>query len=205
MKIFNGIFLLLFAACGARAQDPASQNLKKGTWELGVFAGGGTGLGHSFNTQFLYAGGRVGRVMIGEHLHGWMRGNFEFAGDFMPVYMVLAPNENIYGGSFKPVILQWNFTSGKRIVPYLAAAGGVLVSIRDVPPGLFVKSHSPPGPTSNVNFTPQGVFGVHMFVKPKRALLLETAIVHHSSAGLGRLNPGYNAAFFFSIGYTWFK
>jgi lipid A 3-O-deacylase len=204
MKIFVGI-VLLFVSCAARAQDSASQNLKKGTWELGILAGGGTGLRHSFDTQFLFAGARVGRVMIGEHLHGWMRGNFELAGDFMPVYMVLAPNENIYGGSFKPLILQWNFTSKKKIVPYLAAAGGVLVSTRDVPPGNFANSHSPPGPTSNVNFTPQGVFGVHIFEKPKRALLLETAIVHHSSAGLGRFNPGYNAAFLFSIGYTWFK
>ena len=35
--------------------------------------------------------------------------------------------------------------------------------------------------------------------------MFEGAYVHHSNAGLGTDNPGYNAALFFTIGYTWFN
>jgi len=96
-------FILLFASA-ASAQGLASESLSKGTWELGLFGGGGDGLGKSDNTQFAYAGGRVGLVLTSEHLSGWMRGNFEWAVDVMPLYAVLPPASAIYGGSFKPAI-----------------------------------------------------------------------------------------------------
>jgi lipid A 3-O-deacylase len=195
MKTIAGICLLLLCAGATPAQGLPSESLTKGTWEFGAISGGGVGLGHSDDTQFFFAGGRVGRVLTHGHLSVLLRGNFEWAGDFMPIYTVFPPSSAIYGGSFKPVIWQWNFTRGKRIAPYLAAAGGVLFSTHNVPPGN----------TSFVNFTPQGAFGWHIFFKEGRALLLEAAIVHHSSASLGTQNPGYNAAFFFTIGYSWFK
>jgi len=56
-----------------------------------------------------------------------------------------------------------------------------------------------------VNFTPQAVFGTHVFLKHHRALLLETSIAHLSSASLGNHNPGYNASILFTVGYSWFK
>ena len=195
MKIITGILLMLTLNGTAVGQDLPSKVLAKGTWELGLFGGGGTGLGHSDNTQFFYAGGRMGCVLTAEHLSGLLRGNFEWAADFMPLYVVFPPNSAIYGGSFKPVIWQWNFTSGRKIAPYIAMAGGVL----------FSRDNVPPGNTSYVNFTPQGAFGAHILLKNRRALLLEGAIVHHSNASLGTQNPGYNAAFFFTVGYTWFK
>ncbi|MGB0034866.1 MAG: hypothetical protein WBP79_05270 [Candidatus Acidiferrales bacterium] len=195
MKIIFAFFLALLFAAGAAAQDLPSQSLTKGTWEFSAFAGGGTGLGKSDNTQFFYAGGRAGRILTSEHLSGWLRGNFEWAVDAMPAYITFTPMRAVYGGSFKPAIWQWNFTHGKKIAPYIAAAGGVVFSTHNLPPGN----------TSYVNFTPQGVFGAHVFLKPGRALLFETAIVHHSSASLGTENPGYNASIFFTLGYTWFK
>src|SRR5260370_1791096 len=93
------------------AQDWVSQSLKRGAWELGVLAGGGTGLGKSSGTQFVYAGGRAGLILTGDHLPGFLHGNFEWAVDVMPLYAVLPPASAIYGGSFKPLIWQWNFTS----------------------------------------------------------------------------------------------
>jgi lipid A 3-O-deacylase len=195
MKIFLGMFLtLLFASAGA-AQDLPSTSLTRGTWEFGAFAGGGTGLGKSDNTQFFFAGGRVGRILTHDHLSGWMRGNFEWAVDIMPLYVVFPPQNAVYGGGIKPAIWQWNFTSGKTLAPYVAAAGGVV----------FSRGNIPPGDTSYVNFTSQGVFGVHIFTRPGRALQLEGAVGHLSSASLGNHNPGYNATFLFSIGYSWFK
>ncbi len=138
------IFVVItIAAPSAGAQDEPAQSMTRGTWELGVFSGGGIGLGKSDNTQFMYAGGRVGLVLTGEHGSGPFRGNFEWAVDLMPFYTVFPPASAVYGGSFKPVIWQWNFTSGKKIAPYVAAAGGIVFSTDDVPPGN----------TSPVNFT----------------------------------------------------
>lgn len=179
----------------AGSQDFQSASLKKGATELGVLGGGGTVLGRFGGTQFVYAGGRFGRVLTDNHLTGRLRGNFEWAVDIMPLYAVLPPARAIYGASFKPVIWQWNFTSGRRIAPYVAAAGGIVFSSRKVPPG----------DTSRVNFTPQFVFGTHVFVKPRRALIFEGSIAHLSNASLGPFNPGYNISLLFTVGYSWFK
>jgi lipid A 3-O-deacylase len=177
-------------------QDFREQSLVKGAWELGVLAGGGTGLGKSDGTQFFYAGGRVGRVFTGDHLPGLLKGNFEWAVDIMPLYPVLTPGGGgIYGGSFKPVIWQWNFTSFKKFAPYVAAAGGIV----------FTKSNVPPGDTSQVNFTPQLVVGSHYFYQHRRALFFEGSLGHLSSASLGNHNPGYNVTFLFTVGLSWFK
>ena len=177
------------------AQDLPTNPIQKGTWELGLFSGGGIGLGKSDNTQFFYAGGRAGRVLTSDHLSGIFRGNFEWAVDVMPVYVVFPPQSAVYGGSIKPAIWKWNFTSGKKIVPYFAAEGGVV----------FSRSNIPPGDTSQINFTPGAAFGAHVFVKPQRALLFEIEFGHLSSASLGPHNPGYNGTFTFTVGYTWFK
>jgi lipid A 3-O-deacylase len=216
MKILATIVLSLSLAGAAAAQDATSQaaktpdaksqatrsddwvhaTLKKGTWEFGLFAGGGTGLGKSDDTQFFMAGGRVGRILTGEHLPGWLRGNFEWAGDAMPAYVVFTPNNGaVYGGSFTPAIWQWNFTGRKKVAPYFAAQGGVLFSTHNIPPGN----------TSYVNFTPGGVFGVHIFMREGRAVQVEGGIIHHSNASLGTENPGYNASFILKLGYTWYK
>jgi lipid A 3-O-deacylase len=194
MKIF-GVFVLLLLSCSTiAAQAPAENPIQKGTWELGLFAGGGIGLGKSDNTQFFYAGGRAGRVLTSDHLSGIFRGNFEWAVDVMPIYVVFPPESAVYGGSIKPAIWKWNFTSGKKIVPYFAAEGGVV----------FSRDNIPPGDTSQINFTPGAAFGAHVFVKPKQALLLEIEFGHLSSASLGPHNPGYNGTFTFTVGYSWF-
>ena len=204
MKIITALVstLVLAAAVAAQdapspaaSQDPLTQSLKKGAVELGALVGGGTGLGHSDGTQFVYAGGRAGWVLTGDHLPGWLRGNFEWAVDVMPLYSVLSPGGAIYGGSFKPAIWQWNFTRGRKIAPYVAAAGGIV----------FSKSNVPPGDTSPVNFTSQFVSGAHLFVKPRRAFFFESAVGHLSSASLGPHNPGYNISILFTVGYSWFK
>ena len=68
-----------------------------------------------------------------------------------------------------------------------------------------MRANLPPGDTSWVNFTPQVAMGANVFVKSRAALALEGAYVHHSNAGLGTENPGYNAALVFTVGYSWFR
>lgn len=210
MKTIAGFLCFFFLAANLLAQDASSnskgtvqdpsqdfvvRSLKKGTWELGILAGGGTGLGKSDNTQFMYAGGRAGRILTADHLSGPFRGNFEWAVEALPAFTVFPPNRAVYGGSLKPVIWQWNFTSYRKIVPYAAVGGGIL----------FTRENIPPGNTSQINFTPQGSFGMQIFSRAGRALRLEISAVHISSASLGPQNPGYNGSIFFTIGYSWFK
>lgn len=207
MKIITAMVLALLLCGAAAAQDTKSastnadncvrETLKKGTWEFGLFAGGGNGLGAADDTQFFVAGGRVGRILTGEHLPGWLRGNFEWAGDAMPAYVVFPSNYSggVYGGSFTPVMWLWNFTGRKKVAPYFGPQGGVLFSTHNIPPGN----------TSYVNFTPGGVVGVHIFMREGRGVMIEGGIIHHSNASLGTENPGYNASFILKLGYTWYK
>lgn len=188
--------IALFLACGTvRAQSLPAQSLTRGAWELQPFVGGGTGLGHADTTQFLFAGGRVGKIITANHLHGWIRGNFELAADFMPLYLVLQPAGAVYGGSVKPVVFEWNFTGTGSFEPYAYIGGGIL----------FSTSNVPPGNTSDVNFTPQGALGFRFFQHPRRAWVFEIQAVHISNASLGHLNPGFNGTLMFSLGYSWFK
>jgi lipid A 3-O-deacylase len=192
--------LLLASAKIAVAQDFSSaslpaRSLAKGSWDLGLLAGGGTGVGYARKTQFAYAGGRFGRILTNEHGSGWRQGNFEWAVEILPLYTVFTPTGVVRGGSFKPAVWRWNFTSGKSIAPYVSAAGGIL----------FTTGNLPPGNTSWVNFTPQAALGANLFLRPGKALSIEGAYVHHSNAGLSSFNPGYNASLFFTIGYSWFR
>jgi lipid A 3-O-deacylase len=183
------------AAMTARAQSLTAQSLTRGAWELQPFVGGGSGLGHADTTQFLIAGGRIGKILSKDHLRGWARGNFEAAIDLMPLYLVMQPGGTVYGASFKPAIFQWNFTSNHKVAPYALIGGGVL----------FTTSNVPPGNTSYVNFTPQLALGFRFFTRPKRSWNFEIQGVHHSNASLGHLNPGLNASLIFTVGYSWFK
>lgn len=188
-----GFCLLALAVAG---QGLPADSLTRGTLEFAPLVGGGSGLGKSSGTQFFYAGGRAGWVLTGEHLPGLLRGNFEWAADALPVYLFFTPsNGTVYGGSFKPAIWQWNFTSGKKFAPYVAVAGGIV----------FTTQNIPPGHTSWVNFTPQLVMGTRIFRDQRHAFFLEGSVAHLSSASLGSHNPGYNVSLLFTVGYSWFK
>lgn len=183
----------------SNTQQPTTANALtdgRGTWELGAFLGGGTGAGKASDTQFLFAGGRGGLVLSPDLFTSTpVRGNFEYAVEVMPVYTVFTPNGAVYGASIKPIILQWNFTRPRTVVPYLHIAGGVLFTTSDIPPG----------DTSSINFTPQIGGGVHWFVRSDRSVDFGVDLVHHSNASLGDHNPGYNGSIFFSVGYSWYK
>jgi lipid A 3-O-deacylase len=196
LKITAAVLSVFLLALASAAQGLPADSLTRGAWEFAPLIGGGSGLGKSSNTQFLYAGARAGWILTGDHLPGLLRGNFEWAADALPVYLFFTPaNGTIYGGSIKPVIWQWNFTSGTKFAPYVAAAGGIVFTTKDVPPGN----------TSPVNFTPQFVVGTRVFTESRHAFFVEGSIAHLSSASLGRHNPGYNISLLFTVGYSWLK
>jgi len=185
--------LALLSAC-ALAQDLPSDSLNQGTWELGIWTAGGHSVpGGTSRTGVWDAGVRVGKVLTGEHGSGWLRGDLEYAVDFIPAYLLIFPRQTSYAAGFDPFILKWNFTGGHKIAPYFEFGGGVLFSLDDVPPG-----------TNNVNFIPQASLGVQIFTREKRAVSVAAKYVHISNAGLATPNPGINTIQF-AIGYHWYK
>jgi len=208
--LFVALAGILFLSANALAQDV--QPIHEGTFEFGVWAGGGTGVGERSQTKFFNTGVRLGKVLTGDFGPGFLHGNFEFVGDIVPLWLIwqdsfrvrtdangqpiaIPVRERVYGGSFHPVILKWNFTRNKRVVPYIAAEGGVL----------FTKDDVPFPDTSNVNFTPGGDFGVQIFTKQRQAVVFSVHATHISNASMGDHNPGVNASVLFRLGYHWYK
>jgi hypothetical protein len=96
------------------------------------------------------AGVRLGKVLTDDHGGGFLRGNFEWAADLIPIYYLWQPKpaQDSYAAAFNPLDLKWNFTRCARTVPYLELGGGVLFS-----------RHSVPLDTSHVNFMPHTTLG----------------------------------------------
>jgi lipid A 3-O-deacylase len=194
----------LFVLCASMmmcAQDSGSA-LRNPVWEIGPWFGGGTGLGAASDFKFINAGVRVGRVLTHEKGTGTFRGTFEWAADIIPLYEIRqsefydsGPQTWVYSFSMNPVVLKWNWTANKKVVPYFAAEGGFIVSTQDVPLA----------DTSSFNFTPGGAFGIYIHQTPKRAIDLSVHVTHISNASIADHNPGINATMQFRVGYTWFK
>jgi lipid A 3-O-deacylase len=185
-------FVLLLLCGLASAQ---STSLDNKPWDVGVWFSGGTSVpGGTSNTQIVDAGVRLGKILTGNHGGGFLRGNFEWSGDFLPLYYLIQPGKNAYGAGFNPVNLKWNFTSARRAVPYLELGGGVLFTNNNVP---FIS------PTTT-NFLTHAAFGVHLFTREKRAVTVSARFEHISNAGLASPNPGINTVQF-ALGYNWFK
>jgi len=185
-------------------------------WEHGVFLNCGFGTYSKPGTgyKFLNAGVRLGKVLTGATGPSLLRGQFEYAVEFIPYWQAFTPKEVVTvtttnppqtlsystGGTFTgfsitPIILRWNLVHGRRILPWVQGAGGMI----------WTNHKFPPIATSVWNFSPQFGVGLHYFVKPKQAITLAANAEHISSASLGDKNPGVNASVQFQIGYTWWK
>jgi hypothetical protein len=202
-------------------------------WEYGVFFQGGVGLEERTDFSFLSAGVQLGKILTPELGTGLFKGELEYAVQVVPLWQSYTPKfqrlncpvgatlaSQCYGptttggtyrgASIEPIIVRWNFTHGKRLMPWVQAAGGVVYTTRKYPGigDLNVADPTQTGPaadTSVWNFTPQGGVGAHYFVSPKRSLDMSLNGVHISSASLGDKNPGVNVSLQVSVGYTWWK
>lgn len=216
MKAAAFVLLLCTASLFAQTTDLQTSTIplhKKGTWDLAAWTSGGHSITGGTGGIGAFSGGfRVGKVLTGEKGKGWYRGNLETAADVVPVTLIFqeqvpvgvicipefpepcqAHRQTVYGGGFNPVIIIWNFTGPKNFTPYVELGGGLLFTTTEVPPF-----------TSNVNFTPQIAFGVHLFTRKRQSFSVAGRYLHISNAGLGSLNPGINT-FQFTLGYHWFR
>ncbi|HEY1936914.1 MAG TPA: acyloxyacyl hydrolase [Candidatus Angelobacter sp.] len=193
----GGILILLLAAISvfASAQE-SSQPLDGKPWDLGVWAAGGFSVpGGTKDTKAIDAGLRFGKVLSGDHFGSFLRGNFEWSADLIPIYYLVqpAPAKNAYSAAFNPVNLKWNFTDFARTVPYLELGGGVLFS-----------NHAVPLNTSHVNFLTHAMLGFQFFNNQRRAFTAGVRYEHISNAGLTVPNPGINTVQF-QVGLNWFN
>ena len=219
----------------SHAVSPVDEVANSRPWEYGALVQGGNGLQDRTNFHFLLVGGHLGKVFTSAFGPGLLKGNFEYAVEVFPLWQSYTPRfqrincvvlstatdavectppytvgGTYTGVSITPIMLRWNFTHGKRFMPWIQAAGGVIWTNHKYPAvgDLNIGDQTQTGPnadTSVWNFTPQGGIGAHYFVKPKRSVDFSINGVHISSASLGDKNPGVNASVQASVGYTWWK
>jgi lipid A 3-O-deacylase len=171
------IFLVVLCTPASKAQAGPEQ----GGHDLQVWTGGGHGLnGSTADSGVWNLGARYGWILTAPHGPGFLRGEFEYAVDVVPLFMVVQRNGNAYGFGLNPFALKWNFTKPRKVVPYFELGGGTLFTNTDVPPG-----------TSRVNFTSSGALGLH-FLQSKYNWSIELRFMHISNAGLSSPNPGIN-------------
>jgi hypothetical protein len=197
-----GLCMILESVVAAKtpASSPASESeeavhfpLEKGASEWGWMTGGATNLpGGAMSRGFWMLDLRWGRVLTGIHGPGPLRGTLEYALEVVPA-LVVRQSTPIFGGGFNPLLLQYNFAVSRRIVPFIQAGAGALVSDRTLP------AHS-----SQFNFTPQGGFGVYLFRRSTSAISVGLRYHHISNAGIRRPNPGLNSMYFYS-GFSWWR
>lgn len=211
------------------SDTPAKSALAQRSWEYGPFFQYMNGAGARSDFHFTAAGFRLGKVITPPLLHGFLRGQFEYAGEIMPYWQAFTPAPHTQpqvfkdpitgltyegtigvgggtytGASVTPIILRWDFTPHRKIAPWFQAAGGLIYTTHKFPPDVLVP-HGQPGGTSVFNFSPQGGVGIQYFRKPGQSLMFAINGVHISSASLGDRNPGVNGSVEVQIGYTWWS
>jgi hypothetical protein len=226
----SGLLVAQTPTVTMHADSPVAEVANISPWEYGALLQGGVGLEQRTNFSFLLAGGHLGKVLTPQVGTGLFRGNMEYAVEVFPFWQSYTPKfqrisctgvevgcsapytvgGTYTGVSITPIMLRWNFTHGKRFMPWVEGAGGVVwtnhkyPAVGDLNPADPTQT-GPAADTSVWNFTPQGGIGAHYFLKPRRSVDFSANAVHISSASLGDKNPGVNVSLQVSVGYTWWK
>lgn len=192
----TGVWVLaavtLFATA-ARAQSARDGGPESGSHDFEVWAAGGyTVHGGVTNTTVWNAGARYGWVITDLHGPGFLRGRFEYAVNAIPVFVVAQPGQTVYGVSFDPAVLRWNFQQRRRFMPYFDLSGGVVFTNHAVPPG-----------GGAVNFTPSAGIGISV-PSGRFRWSAELHYMHISDSELTLYNPGINTLQL-RLGFGFFK
>ncbi len=176
-----------------RSENSGSSPAQAGTNEWGWTSGGGVRIAGGIREGNFWASQlRWGRVLTSPRGPGLLRGTLEYAFEVVPA-MVMVQSGTVFGGGLTPVLFQYNFTAGRRLVPFLQAGAGMLFTTRKFPPG-----------TSQFNFTPQGGIGMYWLRRPRSSLVVGVRYHHISNAGRVQPNPGHNALYLYG-GFSWWR
>jgi hypothetical protein len=159
--------------------------IQKGATELAAVIG--FGLAHEIwngvaDTRFLVLGARIGHVVSGARGPGFLKGNLEISGEFLPVFLV-DQGDTTYGAS-ATLLFRHFLSPGSRWRPYVALGFGALATKRGVPEG-----------EARVNFTPQIGLGLSYSIDERFVLYFDYRLHHMSDGGRGNHNPGINSSF----------
>jgi lipid A 3-O-deacylase len=202
--------------------SPVRDTMAHHPWNWGAFFDGGTSASVTPTSTYLSIGARMGKVMTDPAGPGFLRGQFEYSAEVTPWWQGRTATFERYnpdvaaatgpyktggaynGFSLTPIVLRWDLTGSRRILPFVQGAGGLIWTNHKFPPvgPLPLPGHQG---TSVWNFTPQFGVGFQYFLKPRRSITFNANAVHISNASLGDANPGVNATVQFQIGYSWWK
>ncbi len=212
----------------ANTAAPVAETMGHNPWNWGAFFTGGFSADVTPSSSYLNLGARAGKVMTGPIGPGFLRGQFEYSAELMPwwqartdtferVNLTATSNPNVaassgpyktggaYNGiSVTPILLRWDVSGSRRIMPFVQGGGGVVWTNHKFPPVGPLPAPGHQG-TGVWNFTPQFGVGFQYFLKPRRSITFNANAVHISNASLGDANPGVNATVQFQIGYSWWK
>jgi hypothetical protein len=181
MKLPSAIVLFVLTAMtpAVAAQTTQDATLDSAAHEIEVYASGRVGIsGIATEVPNWSGGGRFGWILTDPVTPRFWGFRFEYAMDFVPVFMNFQRDGIAYGVEFNPVVTKWNLRPHGRWQPYGELSFGI---------GEF-NIKAPPG-TSRFNFTPGASVGVRI-LRGKYAWSIGINYQHFSNADLAPSNPG---------------
>jgi hypothetical protein len=183
--VFALVVVLSLGVAGvARAQEAPVPDLRDGTTEWVATAGPalGVSLFHSVEGhRYILPSVSWGRILTESHGPGPLRGRFEWAIEFIPVFGQFDP-ENTFGVGITPLLWRWNFEPRGRVVQFAELAGGALWTNDPVP-----------ARTTRANFTAHASYGVRYFLDRNLSFVASYRLHHISNGNRLEDNPGVNA------------
>ena len=134
-------------------------------------------LSERVNDNLLQVGGRYGWVLTDPLGHGPLRGQLEYAVNFIPLVIPFQPNGPTYGFGLDPITMKWNFQRRRNIIPYAELSAGGIAVVKRVPP---LGSHW--------DFTASGGFGAQI-IRGRYFWSIDARFYHVSDAGIIANDP----------------
>jgi hypothetical protein len=182
MKPLRALVLLFgLSIVGTYTPARAQQGPEAGGREFQFWSTGGYGVkGVEKHTALWSSGIRYGWILTDPKGPGFLKGQFEYAVDLVPVFVIHQRGNTAYGAAVNPLDLKWNFEPHGHIVPYVEIGGGALITNSEIPPG-----------SSRLNFESAAGGGLHVLVG-KLNWTADVRYVHISNGGREPINPGIN-------------
>jgi lipid A 3-O-deacylase len=185
------LFLLLFPATGAYAEDGGQESQEPGRSHWAILAGYGlthTSIGntraHVETVDFVL---RYGRYLTDEVGRSWYRCRHALLIE-VPIHVVVRPQTSPMVGI--NVLASWTFTASERVQPYFLGGGGFVYTDADIP-----------GLGSKYNGNYQGGAGILYRLDPSHFLNAEYRYHHISNLNTKKPNDPLNSSKFL-IGIT---
>ncbi len=134
-------------------------------------------LSERVNDNLLQVGGRYGWVLTDPIGRGPLRGQLEYAVNFIPLVIPFQSTGPTYGFGLDPITMKWNFQRRHNVIPYAELSAGGIAVLERVPP---LGSHW--------DFTASGGFGAQI-IRGRYFWSIDARFYHVSDAGIIANDP----------------